>query len=330
MMLWVCPNKWAKRKKRLSEGIKCVVPKRRFFKAQIIDNKGLFLKHHEFRPTVFLGRQMGTLDNRQFSVRQCSLCHFSYVENYRTDFQNIYDENYYRGFGADRMVDYVYELENASKTIRNYEWKGVCSIYHELCPNGGYWLDYGCGMGGLVNFAIESGIEIIGFEEGWAADAGKFWGTPIIGSSEIEKYTRHFSFISAIEVIEHIPNPLDALLKIRSLLKPGGILFITTGNAEPWRNNLLAWDYTKCPEVHVSFYEPETLSKCMRMTGFQPRKFKFFSGFSDIIKFKCLKAFRVKKMSKLIDILPWSIISKLVDARYKVSSQPYGVAIDGR
>ena len=49
MMLWVCPNKWAKRKKRLSEGIKCVVPKRGFFEAQSIDNKELFLKHHEFR-----------------------------------------------------------------------------------------------------------------------------------------------------------------------------------------------------------------------------------------------------------------------------------------
>jgi hypothetical protein len=43
------------------------------------------------------------------------------------------------------------ELQNASDTIRHYEWKGLYAAFHQLCPGGGRWLDYGCGVGGLVS-----------------------------------------------------------------------------------------------------------------------------------------------------------------------------------
>jgi SAM-dependent methyltransferase len=251
------------------------------------------------------------------------------VANYRTDFENIYNKDYYHGVGADPMVDYVYELNNASKTIRNYEWKGIFEVFSTLCPKGGRWLDFGCGGGGLVNYARERGIDAIGFDDGWVADMGRSSGTPILCSSELKDYADGFDFISAIEVLEHVPKPVDTLLQIRRLLKPGGILFITTGNAKPWRKKLLDWGYTKCPDVHISFYEPETLEKCLRMAGFQPKEALSFNGFVEIIKFKVLKAFRVKNMNIMIDMLPWNLVSRVVDSRHKVSKQPYGVAIGG-
>jgi SAM-dependent methyltransferase len=182
--------------------------------------------------------------------------------------------------------------------------------------------------GGVVKYAIDAGIDATGFEEGWAADMGRLSGIPILCQSELDNYAGSFDFISAIEVLEHIPRPVEALLQIRKLLKPGGILFITTGNAQPWRQKLLDWGYTKCPDVHVSFYEPETLARCMKMTGFQSKEFRSLNGFVDIIKFKVLKTLRIKNQSKLIDALPWGLIAKLVDARHKVSKQPYGIAIE--
>lgn len=278
--------------------------------------------------TIILGNQIGILDNREFVIRHCESCRLSYVENYRTDFENIYGKNYYMGNGADPMVDYVYEINNASKTIRNYEWKGVFRIYKKLCPNGNNWLDYGCGAGGLVKFAIEKGINAVGFEEGWAAGMGKASGIPIICETQLENYTGSFDFISAIEVLEHVPKPVETLAQIRKLLKPGGVLFITTGNAEPWRKNLLEWGYTKCPDVHISFYEPETLAYCMRKVGLQPKDFTCFDGFDDIIKYKVLKTLRIKNKSALIDAMPWVLISKFVNWRHKVSKQPYGIAIE--
>jgi SAM-dependent methyltransferase len=278
--------------------------------------------------TLHLGSQKGVMDKREFLIRRCNSCQFTYVENYRSDFQKIYNEEYYCGLGADPMVDYLYELQNPTKTIRNYEWKGILTIFNELCPSGKRWLDYGCGVGWGVKYALEAGFDATGFEEGWAADMCRLSGITILHPDELDNYAGSFDFISAIEVLEHIPRPVDVLLQMRKLLKPGGILFITTGNAQPWREKILDWGYLKCPEVHVSFFEPETLARCMKMAGFQPKAFRSLNGFIDIIKYKVLKTLRIKNQSKIIDALPWGLIGKFVDARYQVSKQPYGIAIE--
>ena len=179
-----------------------------------------------------------------------------------------------------------------------------------------------------MRFAREHGIDASGFEEGWAAGAGRSAGVPILRSSELDDRAGGYDFITAIEVLEHVPNPIDVLLRIRKLLKPGGIVFITTGNARPWRRKLLSWDYAQCPDVHISFYEPDTLARCMTLTGFHPKESRSLASWSDIIKYKVLKTLRIRNRSYFIDVLPWGVITRLVDARYGVSRQPYGVAIE--
>ena len=43
---------------------------------------------------------------------------------------------------------------------------------------------------------------------------------------------RSFSFITAIEVVEHLDKPLEFVSKMRSLLFPGGALIISVPNRE--------------------------------------------------------------------------------------------------
>jgi SAM-dependent methyltransferase len=278
-------------------------------------------------PTVFVGAQKGVLDQRDFYLRTCLSCRYSYVENYRDDYSLIYDEKYYKGCGADPLVDYIHELQNPEETIRQYEWRGVFQVFMHHFPKGGRWLDFGCGAGGLVKYAISQGIDAIGAEDGWASDQGRRAGVPILHIDELEKFGGQFDFISAIEVIEHIPNPLQSFKLIRSLLKTGGVFFLTTGNARPWRNKLLKWSYTNCPDVHVSFLEPKTLSLCLEKSGFRPEKNHFEYGFEDIIKFKILKNIGIKSRSNLVDMIPWGVITKVADAKYGVSKHPCGIAI---
>jgi len=278
--------------------------------------------------TTLIGVQNGTLDNREFNLFHCRSCKFSFVENFRDDFHKIYDEHYYNGKGADRMVDYVHELNFPKKTIREYEWQGIWDIFQKLIPAGRHWLDYGCGGGGMVRYARMRGADAIGFEEGWLASKGRSMGIPILDSAELNKYEGYFDFISAIEVVEHIPQPMMEIQRMRKLLKRGGVLFLTTGNAKPWQSRLLEWGYTKTPDIHVAFYQPETLSKCFSMAGFSSNKLGLQDGLVKVIKYKVLKNLRVKNKNPLFEVLPWKMIAKLVDWHHQVSDIPYGVAIE--
>lgn len=275
-----------------------------------------------------IGDQIGRLDGRKFHMLHCDVCNYSYYDNYRTDWDMLYGERYYRGLGADPMVDYIYEFNNPQKTIRYYEWRGILSLYHQLAE-GGVWLDFGCGAGGLVRFAIEAGIDAMGCDDGYAADIGRESGLPILKTCQLKDYAGRYDFITAIEVIEHVPNPKFLFNQLRTLLKPGGKLFLTTGNAELWRNNLLKWSYTQCPDVHISFYEPSTTAALMKNSKMIPYNFDYMSdGFVEIIKYKVLKTLGIRNRSWLINILPWKLLAYIVNKRYRVNGHPYGVAVD--
>jgi len=278
------------------------------------------------KDTNFIGFQKGKLDARDFLIRRCNFCHYSFVENFRTDFDCIYNESYYRGDGADPSVNFLHEVNNPSETIRTYEWQGIYDIYIKLFPSGGKWLDFGCGLGGLVGYANQKGVDIVGFEEGWSVNCAHSKGLKILTRAELNTYAGQFDFITAIEVLEHLSDPVVTLKKIRELMKPGGVLFITTGNAAPWRSRLLNWSYTQCPDVHISFFEPETLAMCLKLSGFEPNYFASPAYFIGLIKFKVLKALKMRRKNIFLELLPWSFIARVVDARYRVSKQPYGVA----
>lgn len=278
-------------------------------------------------PTTIIGSVPGVLDQRRFVLRHCEACRFSFVENHRTDYRNLYDQDYYTGKGADPLVHYIEEMGHPDRTVRYYEWQGIRTVQRHFFPEGCRWLDFGCGPGGLVKHASASGMDVTGFEEGWAAEYGRQHGIRIIDAEALEEHRGWYDFVTAIEVLEHIPEPLGALRKIRRSMRPGAVLFLTTGNARPWRRALLKWSYTQCPDVHVAFYEPETMEKCLLASGFTPGYLHSHPAYNDIIKYKILKNVGIQHRHRIIDALPWKLITRMVDGRYKVSAMPYGIAV---
>ena len=280
--------------------------------------------------TVPAGTNKGTLDGRTFVYRYCESCEFVFVENNRSDFENLYDESYYKGQGADPTINYVNDFSNSKKTIRNYEYAGLTEIFLQHNRKDGKWLDYGCGAGGLVRYAQRIGLDASGYDEGWAASVGKDAGIPILSSIDLESNVGSYNFITAIEVLEHVSDPLFELKRMRQLLKPGGVLFYTTGNVEKHRNKISSWSYAKIPDVHISFYGPKAMDRLLHMSGFFPTTKSYDSALGSIIKYKILKNLRFKKCHILIDLLPWLAISWFVDRRYGFSRMPIGVALDER
>ncbi|MDQ5844095.1 MAG: methyltransferase domain-containing protein, partial [Acidobacteriota bacterium] len=84
-------------------------------------------------------------------------------------------------------------------------------------------------------------------------------GIEVIGSSVegLALSDQRFGAITLVDVIEHLPRPLEALQKLTSMLRPGGLLVIFTGNtaALSWRFAGIHYWYSAMPE-HVAFFQP--------------------------------------------------------------------------
>lgn len=262
-----------------------------------------------------------------YRLRRCEACGFAAILD-PPDPGRVYTEDYYRGAGADPLVDYAFEMDHPERTIRAYEWRGIVARVRSLTALGPAtrWLDAGCGTGGLVRHLRDRvGCEALGLEEGWALARARERGIPAVGSEEFQALHGRFDVVSAVEVIEHVPEPMTFLRRLRGLLRPGGLLFLTTGNAAPHRDRLAGWSYV-VPEIHVSFFEPRTLARALADAGFRPRITGFGPGHADIIRFKVLKNLRVRRRAAWERALPWSLIARAIDRRVGVSAHPVGFA----
>ena len=244
-------------------------------------------------------------------------------------FARIYDERYYSGAGADPLVDYKFELSDPDRTVRQYEWRGITRCIRRLAgdPADLHWLDFGCGNGGLVRYLqAHTGAHAVGFEEGSVATDARAVGIPILSRDELRSQEGRFDVVTAIEVLEHTLDPIAELREIRRLLRPGGILFLTTGNAAPFADRLTRWRYVT-PEIHISFFDPHTLAYAMSEAGFRPEPGSAGPGFELIIKFKVLKNLRVRRRNVITDAIPSRLLAALAEPRVRLGSHPVGRAV---
>jgi 2-polyprenyl-3-methyl-5-hydroxy-6-metoxy-1,4-benzoquinol methylase len=265
--------------------------------------------------------------DKLYVLRRCEHCLFSFVENPDTDYENLYNLDYYRGRGADPLIDFEYEWSHPTKTIRQYEWSAILKIVRALThkQTAITWLDYGCGNGGLVSFARMAGISgVIGYEMGHITEVAQRRGLPIISENELGQLEGKCHVVTAIEVFEHLIDPLETLRRCAAMLRDGGVLFYTTGNAEPHRKQLYKWNYVR-PEIHVSFFEPSTMDVALRLCGMKPLYWTRGRVFEDIIRYKILKNLGVRNTSWYLDRLPWRGLCALADRRFGISRFPIGI-----
>jgi SAM-dependent methyltransferase len=278
--------------------------------------------------TAGAGSKRSSFSGGEFVLRRCQHCLFAFVSNPRLDYESIYDDNYYRGRGADPLVDYAYEHEHQDVTIRQFEWHGVWQVVAGLIPAGPEtrWLDYGCGVGGLVSYLRQRGVHhAVGFEQGWNLPRLRQAGIPHLTAADLAQAAGTFDVVTAIEVIEHVVDPVKELAQMGALLRPGGLLFLTTGNAQPFRDRLTSWRYV-VPDVHVSFFEPSTLALALEEAGLAPSFPGYITGWQDIIRFKVLKSLGCRRTNPLTHLVPWGLASRVVDRRLEVSAHPVGWA----
>lgn len=156
-------------------------------------------------------------------------------------------------------------------------------------PRGGRCLDLGCGDGGTSGVFLQgAGYEYVGAdisETAVAAARGKgLEAVTIRDASSLPFSAGEFDAVVCFEVIEHLFDIESTLREVRRVLKPGGVLVLSTPNIAYWRRrfDLLVgrWNPMGDPlsfqqpwrDPHIRFLTCKTLRACLATCGFrQPR-----------------------------------------------------------
>lgn len=136
--------------------------------------------------------------------------------------------------------------------------------------------DIGCSRGQFVAAAIAAGFSAEGVEPApRIAEAARRAGRPVrTGLLEDQQFAdASFDALTLFEVVEHLRAPLPLLAECRRILKPGGILLISTGNAASWTTAVMGarWDYFDMARDggHISFFNPQSMAQLAGNAGFR-------------------------------------------------------------
>ena len=80
----------------------------------------------------------------------------------------------------------------------------------------------------------------------------------------------YFDLLTAFELLDHLLDPYEFLLKTYSLLKPGGYFLCTTVNGLGF-DTLLLWEKSKVfsPPLHLNIFNPKAVSVVFKRAGFE-------------------------------------------------------------
>jgi 2-polyprenyl-3-methyl-5-hydroxy-6-metoxy-1,4-benzoquinol methylase len=282
------------------------------------------------------GSKRGTFIIQDFAYLSCATCGYLFVDPFAG--YEIYNDDYYRGRGPDPYVDYASEYADYRATDRILEFEDLARLasdYFSATPHSDSplrWLDFGCGAGGLLKFLSArktlsvSGrarpIEVTGHDVGSYADLLRNHdGFRILNLDELQRHSHaQFDVISLIEVIEHIEYPDPVIALAARLLRPGGLLLLTTGNNDcpVARRTGLANRYY-LPEIHVGIFNPRCLRTIYTRHGLIPHHVRY----SGVVKFKVIKSLVHPGRRRLARIaLKLPPLVRLIDLAYGVSAMP--------
>jgi SAM-dependent methyltransferase len=145
-------------------------------------------------------------------------------------------------------------------------------------PQGGRVLEVGCGLGHLLSWLVNR-YQVFGTDiNAWALSqarqnvpAGSFI---LLSAEDLGAFPEDtFQIVIAKHVVEHLPNPEQAIAEMSRVLAPGGMLLAATPNLDSPMRRLKKerWVGYKDP-THISLKPPAEWLGLLRAHRLRPRR----------------------------------------------------------
>ena len=216
----------------------------------------------------------------EFSVASCSQCGLIalHPKLSQDEMEKYYPTDY---------ISYPKAAEDETFWLKRMDRKyGIdrrCKVIINRVDKPGTILDIGCATGNFLNGMQQYGWDCYGVEPSeYAANyAIKRFNLPVINGylTENQFDENYFDVVTLWDVFEHLPHPKNELNIIKKILKPGGLLIITTPNTDAWGRKLfgkywVGWDVPR----HYHVFSPSTIQDILNRSSFETQEIISFTG----------------------------------------------------
>ena len=196
-----------------------------------------------------------------FSLHRCLKCSTVFMGRYSDSFvpelYAYYDK--YSNLGKEEAFDPI----TSARCQDLLRWFSRFGIGREV-------LDVGCGLGQFVEVANRSGWIAEGLElSREAVDFARHQGLAVRELDFLSAAIKPNSYdvVTLFEVIEHVPNPAAFLHRAGEVVRPGGLVYLTTPNFASLDRFLLGRNWEIIHREHLTYFTPRTLRALVKKTN---------------------------------------------------------------
>jgi 2-polyprenyl-3-methyl-5-hydroxy-6-metoxy-1,4-benzoquinol methylase len=221
------------------------------------------------------------------TVVRCAQCDLHYL-NPRPKpelISRLYEKDYYQNdhqASGTGYLDYLSEQARAQAVIFAEDKLRVLEPLWK--PAGRRCLEIGCATGEFCQAISRRGAVPIGIDlsEFAIQEASKRYPQLSFRTATIEslKPGELYDDLFAFELIEHVLYPKDFLRRASELVKPGGLLALSTPNLDCGRSiGFASWTGFQTSFEHLYFFSRESLMRLAGESGFELTH--WFTGYGD-------------------------------------------------
>lgn len=210
----------------------------------------------------------------RFQLFECRACKVQFWQPFKNPGSGWYEEN-----------NALIPIENLKPKI----FKGYHRQFFSWHPalKGTKILDLGCGTGEFIAEAKVRGAEVWGvdFDRNAIRITQKYFALANVYAMPFAEFFKKtdlpkFDIITFFEIVEHLDAPLDFIVTVKRLLKPGGKIVVSTPSRERVLANVSIWDF---PPHHLTRWNKEAITRLFEKAGFTLGQYGYTDQFKMIM-----------------------------------------------